>query len=250
MRNIASGQQTRFSTTLILIAATLFTFSSTAHAQDRASLLKEIETLRGQLKSREEAFLGPSPEDRAAFAELLRQGGMGLIRLLPREEYDQKNKLTIRGGGAYYSFTRLTHEYGYGSDISLEMGNLSVGFAGAAYGMLANLGDTPLESVTPETQGVEMLASHAPPSSLSKARAEQRRTSEGILFENILYKRTIPAVVNSTYILRSVGYDVSDVLVAFRVLRKDADGSLILAWKMLKKYEVPRLEKKEARRTQ
>src|SRR5262245_37106694 len=107
--------------------------SSFAQSTDRATLLKDIESLRSQLKEREDAFLEPSLEDRVAFAEFLRQSNTGLIRLLPREEYDAKNKLTIRGGGAYFSFTRLTHEYGYGSDLSLERGDLSVGFAGADY---------------------------------------------------------------------------------------------------------------------
>jgi len=202
-------------------------------------LIREIETLRSQLKVREDALLEPSTEDRESFAEFLGQKDTGLIRLLPREE----NILTTRGGGAYFSFSRLTHEYGYGSDISLERGNLSVGFAGADYGMMANLGDIQLDDVRVEAPGVEMLASLSPPTLLPKARIEQRRSGEGIQVANILYKSSLPVVLNSTYILRSVNYDESDVLVAFRVVRKDTDGSLILAWKMLRKGDVPKLER-------
>ena len=237
---------------IALLFGFLFCGSTTVWAQstDRAALLRDIESLRSQLKLREDAFLEPSLEDRTAFAEILRQKDTALIRLLPREKYDHKNKLTIRGGGAYYSFTRLTHEYGHGSDISLEMGNLSVGFAGADYGMLSNLGDTPLDSVTLDTPGVQGLALHTPPSTEPKARIEQRRTSEGMLIENILFKGALPALVNSTYILRSVNYGKSDVLVAFRVVKKDVDGSLILAWKMLKKYETPQLERENVKRMQ
>lgn len=237
---------------IALLFGSLFCGSTTVWAQstDRAALLRDIESLRSQLKSREGAFLQPSLEDRNSFAEFLPQKDVALVRLLPREDYEQKNKLSIRGGGAYYSFTKLTHEYGYGSDISLEMGNLSVGFAGANYGMLANLGDTPLDSITLDTPSVQLLAMHTPPTSLSKARIEQRRTSKGVLIENVSYKSRIPAVVNSTYILRSVDYGDSDVLVAFRVVRKDGDGSLILAWKMLKKYEVPRLEREDVKSVQ
>jgi hypothetical protein len=249
----------RFSTALSL--GFLFFSSTSIWAQstgrtaipqstDRAAVLREIESLRVQLKSREEAFLEPDPEDRTAFAESLQQKGQGLIRLLPREVYDLKDKLTIRGGGAYYSFTRLTHEYGYGSDISLERENLSVGFAGADYGMLANLGDIPLDNITLDTPGVEGLALYTPPTLLSKVRIEQRRSGEGIRLGNVLYKGTVRSVVDHTYILRSVNYDNSDVLVAFRVVRKDADGSLILAWKILKTYEVPQLERQNAEGTQ
>ncbi len=193
------------------------------------------------MKVREDALLEPSTEDRESFAEFLGQKDTGLIRLLPREEYDYKKTLTINGGGAYYSFSRLTHEYGRGSDIGLERGHLSVGFAGADYGMMANLGDMSLDDVRVETPDVDMLASLSPPTLLPKARIEQRRSSEGIQVANILYKSSLPVVLNSTYILRSVNYERSDVLVAFRVVRKDTDGSLILAWKMLRKGDVPKL---------
>jgi hypothetical protein len=237
---------------LAFLFGVLFLSSTSVFAQsaDRAALLKEIESLRSQLKEREDAFLAPSIEDQTAFAEFLRQPHTGLIRLLPREEYDAKNKLTIRGGGAYYSFTRLTHEYGYGSDLSLEIGDLHVGFAGADYGMLANLGDISLDSLTLDTPSVQVLAVHTPPTVLAKARIEQRQSWEGMQVENIRYKRRITAVVNSAYLLRSINYDESDVLVAFRVVRKDTDGSLILAWKLLKKYEVPRLEREKTDGTQ
>jgi hypothetical protein len=71
------------------------------------------------------------------------------------------NRLTIRGGGAYYSFTRLTHEYGLGSDIELQPVptndfvappiaeyDFLTGFAGADYGFIVTLGNVPLEKVT------------------------------------------------------------------------------------------------------
>jgi hypothetical protein len=34
----------------------------------------------------------------------------------------------------------------------------------------------------------------------------------------------------------------TDVLVAFRVVRKDADESVTIAWKLLKKYPEPKLD--------
>ena len=81
--------------------------------------------------------------------------------MLPREVYEsevyKKNRktLTIRGGGAYYSFARLTHEYGYGSDLSLDSGYLSVGFAGADYGMMIDLGDVSLDEIDRVTLDAE-----------------------------------------------------------------------------------------------
>ena len=47
--------------------------------------------------------------------------------------------------------------------------------------------------------------------------------------------------MNTTYLLRSINYGESDVLVALRVVRKDTDGSVIIVWKLLKKYSAPEL---------
>ena len=171
----------------------------------------------------------------------------GLIRLLPRETYDSdvknenKYKLTLRGGGAYYSFVRLTHEYGYGSDISLYDGWLSTGFAGANYGIMTTLGNTPLENITVETPAAQFLATHTPPSEEPKARIEQTRWGKGEMIDGTTYGERLRMSVNTTYLVRSVDYNTSDVLVAFRVVRVDTDGSAIILWKLLKSYSIPKL---------
>jgi hypothetical protein len=53
----------------------------------------------------------------------------------------------------------------------------------------------------------------------------------------------LPAAAGRTYALRSIVYEESDVLVAFRLLRQDADGSVVLLWKILKKYPKPALKR-------
>src|SRR5215217_3072845 len=164
--------------TLMLSSLTVF-----AQSQSREDIIKEmgakraeIDTKRAELMRLENAFLAPTEEDRAAYASFLSKPGTGLIRLLPREKYDtdvkNKNeiKLALNGGGSYYSFVRLTHEYGYGSDINLEDGWLSTGFAGANYGIMTTLGNTPLENVSLETPVVQFLATHTPPAEEPMAR--------------------------------------------------------------------------------
>ncbi len=125
-------------------------------------------------------LLAPSADDRAAFEAFLQEKNTGLIRLLPREVYDSQTyhtekKLKIRGGGAYYSFGNLTHLYGYGSDIELDHNKLSVGFAGADYGMLTNIGDTSLEQITLDDPRVQPLSIYKRPKSEAGAREEYQR---------------------------------------------------------------------------
>jgi hypothetical protein len=204
-------------------------------------------TIHQENRVLEQGLLAPSSGDRVALAVFLRTRNTGLIRLLPREIYDnprnKKGELAIRGGGAYYSFTTLTHVYGYGSDIELQQDKLLVGFAGADYGMLTNLGDVSLENISRQDPRADFISTYKPPGLELQARAEARRFHLGVKIDGVLYRRSLPVEENATYLLRSIGYDRSDVLVALRVVRKDTDGSVIIAWKLLKKYPAPTLSK-------
>ena len=240
-----------------LIAALLFvgTLSLTgsfavAQSQTREDMFREIETRRAEMLQLEKAFVSPTAEDLNTHAAFLSQPDTGLIRLLPREVFSDTGKakkgLSINGGGSYYSFSRRTHEYGFGSDIQLSSGQLSVGFAGADYGMLVNLGEVGIDEITLEDPRGAFMSAYNPSSQEPKARSEARQfAGKGITVDDVEYRNRVPVKVNNTYLLRSIGYRVSDVLVAFKVVRKDTDGSVILAWKLLKKYPVPTLARSE-----
>jgi hypothetical protein len=43
--------------------------------------------------------------------------------------------------------------------------------------------------------------------------------------------------------LRAITFDRADVLVALKIHRKDADGSLIVFWKMLEVFDVPTIKR-------
>lgn len=216
-----------------------------AQTDSRAQAAAEIESLREQIRAKEAVLLSPSKEDRKAHAEFLAQPGTGLVRLLPREEWN--GKLSTRGGGAYYSFTRLRHEYDYGTNIGFEQGSLSARLAGASFGFMANLGDAPLEALTAETEAVQYMASYKTPAFEPDARKSQMQFGgAGYEVGGVTYKDTVPVSVGSTYALRSVEYNNSDVLVAFRVLRKDSDGSVVLLWKMLEEFPKPTLQRNVA----
>ena len=236
-----------FVTTLSL--GLLVTLSITLRAQSasREDVLKEIAGKRAELQRLEDQFLAPADEDRAAYKEFLAQPDTGLIRLLPREIYEsevyKKNQktLTIRGGGAFYSFARLTHEYGLGSDLMLEVGYLSVASAGADYGMMIDLGDISLDEITKDYPAALSLADYAVAKDEPQARVEQRQVQIGRILDGATYKDRVPVKIGTTFLLRSISYDRSDLLVAFRTVRKDTDGSVIIAWKLLKKFPKPEL---------
>jgi hypothetical protein len=220
--------------------------------------------------------LAPSDEDRTNYANLLAQHNTGLIRLLPRQYNQSKNAdraVKIRGGGAYYSFAFLTHEYGFGSDLELSTAmrymsrsprdddsdsdpgpvttrdlarlpvwhSFSVGFAGADYGMMTTLGDVALEDIRLDDSRLSFVLAYRPPRAEPVARAEAMAFRKGVMVGWQLYQSSLPIQVNCTYLLRSISYDRSDVAVAFRVVRQETDDSVTIAWKLLKKFPTPPL---------
>jgi uncharacterized protein (TIGR03437 family) len=240
---------------LPLTLAVLITTAVSAQTVDRAKLLEEIIALKQQventtdpaekkrltelLNQKERLFLEPAASDREAFSAFLKQTGTGISRLMPREGFD--GVLFMRGGGSYYSFVRQEQPYTFGTDLGLERGNLRVGFAGADFGFLTRLGDLPIESVTLETPGVVWLSGFAPPLDEPGARLQQQRASAGFVENNFSYRNRLPLEIGATYALRSVSYEDNDILVVFRTHRLDTDGSLIFAWKAIKRYATPQL---------
>lgn len=221
--------------------AAVFLITSQAQSVDRAQVEKEIDALWSQIKAKEPLLFEVSPEDKERHAEFLAQSDAGIIRLLPRERFD--GKLKTRGGGSYYSFTRLTNEYGRGVDIGLEQNHFNVGFYGISFGFLADLGVMPLQEVTLEHPSLKFLLNFAPALTEPEIRVQQRQSGEGIKEGGFSYRSHVPAQVGHTYVLRSIDYDNADVLVALQVLRQDEDGSLVLIWKMLKKLPTPKFER-------
>ena len=228
-----------FSFAAMLVCVAFIAMAAPAQSVDRTALEGEIRALIGELKTTEQQFLEPSDKDKRKNAELLTEPDTGLIRLLPRETFD--NKLTIQGRGAFYSFFRLTHEYGFGSDVSLEQGQFSVGFAGTDFGFLTRLGKVALEGVSVDDPAAQFLATFTPPTVEADAREQYRRAGSGFEMNGFSYSNRLPVKAKNVYLLRSISYRRSDLLVAFRVVSQDSDGSVVILWKILKRFPVPEL---------
>lgn len=215
----------------------LFTALS-ANAQDlpREQKLLKILELNSQIRMSEKDFLLPDAED----IERANKEGFNVIRLNPRERYDRK--ILIQGGGSYYSFTKNSHDYQDTVQIGLEQNNIKVGFAGADYGFIADLGRISLAEVSKEAPEVSFLANYKPPTNEPEVRSEQRKAHDYHI-NGLTYKRNLPAVVGHSYVLRAISFDEADVLVAFKIYRKDTDGSLIIFWKSIETFEKPRFER-------
>ena len=86
---------------------------------------------------------------------------------------------------------------------------------------------------------VAYLLGYKPPRHEPEARAEYARFSRGITIDGQTYKKSQPLRADATYLLRSINYEVSDVLVAFHVVREESDGSVVIGWKFLSLLQHP-----------
>jgi hypothetical protein len=192
-------------------------------------------------------LLAPSVQDRADNEAFLKQKDTGLIKLLPRTidpQADRKTKsVKIPGGGAYYSFVGLAHDYTFGSDLQLDQNTLSVSSAGPIYGMLTDLGDVSLADLSADDARAAFMVTYKPARNEADFRCETQRFRDGVTMNGSLYNLSLPVKVNSTYLLRSINFYRSDLLVGFRVTRQESDGSITILWRLLKQYGRPTFER-------
>lgn len=212
--------------------------SSFAFAQGttREQKLQELKELNAQISILEQDILSP---DRKDIIQAQKEN-VEVFRIMPREKYERK--LAIQGGGSYYSFTTRSHDYQKIAQIGLEQKILKTGFAGADYGFIADLGKISLADVTKDSSEANFLVNYQPPTNETEIRAEQQKT-RNYETAGISYKNAVPAVVGHTYVFRAISFDRADVLVAFSIYRQDADGSLIVFWKLLENFDKPLLAK-------
>jgi hypothetical protein len=225
------------------IFVALFSLSlllSSVAAQTRSQAVEEFNNLKKSDKTAEKIILSPDKQDFAAAENENAQ----VFRILPREKYDRQ-VLNVRGGGAYYSFTNKSHSYDDTPQIELQRNNLSVGFYGASFGLIADLGHLSLADIERETKGVDFLVNYRPPLEEAKARSEYYKIAGGFEIDGVTYKKSVPVAVGHSYVLRAISFDKADALVAFNVYRRDADGSLIIFWKPLENFEKPQLARNQ-----
>ena len=198
--------------------------------------------------------LAPALADRIVYADFLKETGTGLVRLLPQptpEQPTQRPKMS--SGRERYSFS--FHSHNSVADIALTFDVICQGVTGGPplcqyprklsaghFGMLTNLGDVAMDQISVFDPRAVFLLAYVPPREGPKARCELLEFHKGVTINGQLYKTGLPIQVNSTYLLRATDRRSSDVLVAFRVVREDVDGSVTLAWKLLNEFKPTKIE--------
>jgi len=209
----------------------------------------------------EKKLLTPAAEDLQTFAELIHLPDSGLIRIFPAtpwrvvsvDQLETKQTPAFIYFASRYSFTKTKHGHslqgyvdpGLGwAEIKFEADMLTAGFTRSSVGVLVNLGDVPLQGITETTPGVSAMAEFHGPRDLIEERHYVMACKEGFELNGFVYRSSLPATVNNTYVLRSINNKRADILVALRIVRADENGSLTLLWKKLKVNPKPSWKRK------
>lgn len=185
----------------------------------------------------------------------------------------------VQGNGKYFSFRQKEYVDYALSDIGFQdkwifsMGSLN-------QGILVGLGDVNLEDVSLTAKGVDYLADFKPAPTIEGAAKDHQQFEDGLKVGDFNYQKIVEVEKNKTYAVRVVAYnpyypipesyktgksasksdkssanaranptkiysfgnDVrQDVIVAFRVIEKEEDGSIVLLWKELRRESSPEL---------
>ena len=213
--------------------------------------------------SDERRLLEPSAVDHQRTDAFRRLPDTGLIRLYPWarrrrviavEDMIDGRTPDFSSNACIYSFSKGKHGNGLHGYVDPRLGwaelklgdsKFFAGFTGESLGVLVALGDVPLETVTPQTDGVTGLANIIPPADYLEASSLSRRNRAGFEMDKFSYGSSLPVAANTTYVLRSTSNKRADLLVGFRVVRLGPDGSVTLIWHKLKNYPKPDWKRRE-----
>lgn len=133
-------------------------------------------------------------------------------------------------------------------------------------GIISEIGDVDLKSIDLTSKELEFLNNFKQKDTLPEIKEQSDALKNGISFNNFVYSNTSPVKVNSTYVLRSIDYgsiigqtmflkqyppakqlkmkksfvdERADLTIAFKVVGREDDGSVIILWKELKAGPLP-----------
>lgn len=193
--------------------------------------------------------------DLAAYKDFLKKPNTGIFKLLNSptcvgktgEEW-QKCFQEARGIAYFanaYSFRAKEYKGTTHSDLTMQKGNLfTVPFG--VFSFMVSLGDVPLDDLTLSSAGIKYLAEYKIPETVAEADAQIKPFINAVTIDDYIYFRGFVPIENRTFAMRSAGYKndenpflgkPDDVVVVFRIIRLEANESITILWKELRRQK-------------
>lgn len=209
--------------------------------------------------------LKPDEQLAAKYSAFLKQPRTGLIKLFP-DIGCEKNLLVLRAdagclnwipNSAFYSFREKEHTSDFLADISFQ-DNAFITNGILSQGILTALGNISLETVSLSTDGMRFLTDYKPALQNREILSQFQEIRNIVKSGNYVYAKALPALEDTTYAARIIAYkgkylsafqgrlyDVLegdkrlDMIVVFRIVGANEDGSISVLWKELSRKEAP-----------
>ncbi|BAY63422.1 hypothetical protein NIES22_35100 [Calothrix brevissima NIES-22] len=216
------------------------------------------------------------------YATFLKLPQTGIFRVLPGLAYQRslsrlENRLTPTVSERYPYPLLGDAQGGFTPSLALQIigDRFELGHQGVDYSFMVDLGDIPLTKLDSQLQPVakttrEFFLNYQPPKQLEELQVERRRFITGKDQNwnlNQVIFASAKAELNHTYLVRSLQFQVpdmiisgkplspqerqylnqlekipsSDILVAFRPVRRRADGSYTVLWRVLHQFPEPQI---------
>ena len=227
-----------------------------------------------ELPAAEKKVLTVEAVELQKYEEFLRQPNTGLFKLLNYQEAkaglaDAKSQFAyphLRGGGAFYSFSKRNHNADEWAQIRLLKGVLQGAYtemkrttvvnsggapqsfvyvSGNSLSVLALIGDVALESVSLQTPALQALATIQPPVQYQDFLQQVKVYGAGVNTGTMRIQSLLPAQVNATYVMRTMSFKRADMMIAFRIVQQDSHGNLHILWKQLQSLPLAELKGKK-----
>ena len=240
-------------------------------ARDSAKVTETMPGISAADLKRIEQLLRPNPDDLHRYREFLSLDKTGIFKLFPQSICDEARIVRVDGecansvpGGSRYSFRAASKT----PDIHYVNDRLWVkGFF--ALHLIANIGDVPMASLVPGDQFVKPLSDFIPSTDYSEARSQSDDIENGLALGGRSYTDNAEIRIDTTYLLRIIAYKNGnnlqrrlskaamtvddpvrgfetlltdnrvDMVVAFRVIRRDEHDNLTVLWREVSRKKAP-----------
>jgi hypothetical protein len=215
-------------------------------------------------------LVAPDPSLYERYRNVLTRPNTGLFKLVPDAGCAENSKVVAAsevcmkfgfpGAGNSYSFRTKSYRIRKLADLTFSDSHFII-TGTLTHGVLVSLGDVPLESISLQSAGLKYLIEFQPATGFKSANTLNESLGNGVRVDGFLYTRSLSAVENNTYALRSIAYrgrvmtavkgvpynelDFDrrrDIVVVFRVVQKDADGSITILWSQIADKESPKIK--------
>lgn len=224
------------------------------------------------ITKRDKQSISVDNQDKSKYTAFRKDSNSGILRLHDAEKCGEDGKViradepcpwNIIGKATFYSFRTEDYSNKIFSDLQFEDKTFKI-VGLNSLGFLSDLGDISIENLNLQSKGIKELAEFQPSTNLEEIEKHFNLARSGFQIGDQIYKTEFKMDSNKTYVLRSIAYESKvfwkigkrkinilaedkrkDIIVIFRVVRENDDGSVNILWRKLQSKDAPKIETKD-----